>query len=299
MTSASMNTSHATLAGRTTSGGADARERVDGTRLAGVLVAILAPVFAWIAWQGAAGAYAPGSRFGYALGVTGTSMMAVLLLYPLRKHVRLVRNWVPLKHWFAMHMICGITGPLLVVLHSTFRMRSLNATVAMSSMILVALSGVVGRFLYRRIHRGLNDARAVSQDLQHALAGELAEAERVIQPLPAVKQELDRFAAVASQPQLRWRGRAFHFVTLGWKRLRAEHRIARALARVPAAPRSPARAQLASLRRTSRGALRAMQRVAQFAAYERLFSLWRILHVPFVFMLVVSAIVHVVAVHAY
>jgi len=264
-----------------------------------VLLAILAAPFAWIAWQAAAGAYTPGRGFGYALGVAGTSAMTVLLLYPLRKRVRLIRSRVPLKHWFTMHMICGIAGPLLVVLHSTFRMRSLNATVAMGSMILVALSGVVGRFLYRRIHRGLSDARSVSQEMESALAGELAEAERVIQPLPAVRQELDRFAAVASQPQPRWRGRAFHFLTLGWRRLLAEHRIARALARVPAAPRSPARARLASLERTSRGALRAMQRAAQFAAYERLFSLWRILHVPFVFMLVASAIVHVVAVHAY
>ena len=40
-------------------------------------------------------------------------------------------------------------------------------------------------------------------------------------------------------------------------------------------------------------------RVAQFGAYERLFALWHVAHVPFVYLLVISAVVHVFAVHAY
>jgi hypothetical protein len=45
--------------------------------------------------------------------------------------------------------------------------------------------------------------------------------------------------------------------------------------------------------------LDAVQRAAQLAAYERIFSLWHVLHVPLVWLLVLSAIAHVVAVHAY
>jgi len=45
--------------------------------------------------------------------------------------------------------------------------------------------------------------------------------------------------------------------------------------------------------------LNAVTRVAQFKAYERLFSLWHVAHIPFVYLLVISAVVHVVAVHAY
>jgi hypothetical protein len=40
-------------------------------------------------------------------------------------------------------------------------------------------------------------------------------------------------------------------------------------------------------------------RVAQFTAYERLFALWHVLHVPFVYLLVLTACFHVFAVHAY
>jgi len=45
--------------------------------------------------------------------------------------------------------------------------------------------------------------------------------------------------------------------------------------------------------------LQATRQVVEFQAYERLFSLWHVLHVPFVIVMVVCAIAHVVAVHAY
>ena len=45
--------------------------------------------------------------------------------------------------------------------------------------------------------------------------------------------------------------------------------------------------------------LTAVARVAQYTAYEKLFSLWHIVHIPFVYLLVFSAIVHVIAVHVY
>ena len=45
--------------------------------------------------------------------------------------------------------------------------------------------------------------------------------------------------------------------------------------------------------------LRAVQRVAQFGVFERLFSWWHVLHVPLVYMMVLAAVAHVVAVHMY
>jgi hypothetical protein len=45
--------------------------------------------------------------------------------------------------------------------------------------------------------------------------------------------------------------------------------------------------------------LNAVSRVAQFTAYERLFSLWHVAHIPFVYLLIISSLVHVYAVHVY
>jgi hypothetical protein len=60
----------------------------------------------------------------------------------------------------------------------------------------------------------------------------------------------------------------------------------------PAVRRGPTRALLAAQ-------LRLVRAAAQFETYERLFSLWHVLHIPFVYMLAASAVVHVIAVHMY
>jgi hypothetical protein len=45
--------------------------------------------------------------------------------------------------------------------------------------------------------------------------------------------------------------------------------------------------------------LEAVVRVSQFAAYARLFSFWHVAHIPFVYLLVVTTLVHIFAVHVY
>ena len=284
-------------------GAAASRTDAVGGRLARTVaraaMAAAAVAFAWIGWNAAAGALTPRSGFGYALGLVGGSAMAMLLLYPLRKRVRLLRTWVPMKHWLALHVVFGIVGPLLVLFHSAFRLRSLNATVAMGCMVLVAASGVAGRFIYRRIHHGMDGARALLDEAQGACAAELAALESAVGPLPEVRREMEGFAAAAS---LRGGGagaRTLRFVALGIRRAWASRRIAAALAQARRRGRAMTRAELEPVERAARGSLIAMQRVAQYVAYERLFSLWRIVHVPLVFMLVASAVIHVIAVHAY
>jgi len=45
--------------------------------------------------------------------------------------------------------------------------------------------------------------------------------------------------------------------------------------------------------------LAATKRVAEFAGYERLFSLWHALHIPLIFMLIIAAVIHVIAINVY
>ncbi|HJV61433.1 MAG TPA: hypothetical protein VJ743_10850, partial [Albitalea sp.] len=93
------------------------------------------------------GWFTAGDRTGYWLGVAGGVAMLLLFSYPLRKYVRVLHRWGQVKWWFWVHMALGITGPLLILVHSTFRVGSLNAAVALYSMLIVALSGIVGRFI--------------------------------------------------------------------------------------------------------------------------------------------------------
>ena len=75
---------------------------------------------------------------GYALGIVGGAMMLLLLVYPLRKKVRFMRNWGEIKHWFRAHMILGVIGPVLVLFHCNFRIGSINSTVVLFATLAVA-----------------------------------------------------------------------------------------------------------------------------------------------------------------
>jgi hypothetical protein len=246
--------------------------------------------------------YSSGTGVGYALGLVGSLMMLGLLLYPMRKRIRFMHEWGALKHWFRFHMLGGVLGPLLVLFHSTFHVGSFNAAVALSCMLLVVGSGLVGRFIYRKIHHGLYGSHATLKDLEQALAREFEALEPVLRRMPLVKQEVERFAALVSHRPASRVARAVHFLSLGAKRLLAARRLRRALAAYATAEADhlvASRANLSTLPQTINSTLQAVQRRAQFSTYEQLFSLWHVIHIPFLCMLVVTALVHVVAVHAY
>ncbi len=97
----------------------------------------------------------PDRGLGYALGIAGLSGMALLLTYSVRKRARLLQRFGPARYWFEIHMLLGIVGPLAILFHANFQVRSVNAGVALASMIVVASSGFIGRFAYARVHHGL------------------------------------------------------------------------------------------------------------------------------------------------
>ena len=127
-----------------------------------VLVSIFL-VFAWLEkdeyWFHAE------SGLGYAFGIIGCSLMLLLLLYPARKYYKPMRYTFKVHHWFRMHMIFGVLGPCFIILHSNFNLGSLNSNIALFSMLLVALSGLIGRYVYQKIHRGLYGEQILFSDL--------------------------------------------------------------------------------------------------------------------------------------
>jgi hypothetical protein len=233
--------------------------------------------------------YTAGSDLGYNLGLTGGLLMLALLLYPVRKHVKWLHRLGPLKYWFRAHMIGGILGPTFILMHSTFRIGSLNALVALTSMLLVASSGLVGRFVYRRIHHGLYGSRANMKDLSADLTRRFEELAPAMARMHVAEERIDAFARLAGSRFPTWRGRAVHFMTLGWKRAGVARHTAGAAERD----------QLKQLAAALDATLRAIQQTAQFTTYERLFALWHVAHIPFLYMLAFTAAFHVLAVHMY
>jgi hypothetical protein len=252
------------------------------------------------------GLFRAGDDVGYTLGLVGGVMMLLLFTYPLRKYVRALHGWGKVKVWFVVHMVLGVGAPLLILLHSTFHVGSLNAAVALYSMLVVAASGVIGRFIYLRVHRGLSGEKANLRALQARAGLDRTEAGSRLHFAPAIEARLQAFAEAELNAPPGWATWLRQIFALplhsGWVYLRCRAELRAPLRRI-AARRDWSRADTARRRRLAgklvRRYLASVVRVAQFTAYERLFALWHVAHVPFVYLLVISAVVHVVAVHAY
>ena len=250
--------------------------------------------------------FTAGSDLGYWIGVAGGTAMLLLFAYPLRKRWRRVREMGSTRFWFSLHMALGIAGPLLIIVHSTLRFGSVNATVAFLSMALVAGSGVMGRFLYAQIHHGLYGRRASLAELRERAGFDSENLRSKLAFVPEVEHELNEFAHRAEETRHTGLVHPLRFFALGLHAAIARRRCTKvtieALERVAARkhwrPEELAR-RIEKRRKLIARHLAAVQRVAQFAAFERLFSIWHVLHVPLVYMMVLSAIAHVIAVHMY
>jgi len=252
------------------------------------------------------GFFEAGDDTGYWLGVAGGVMMLLLFSYPLRKHFRFTRNWGRVKWWFLVHMILGIGGPLLILLHSTFRVGSLNAAVALYSMLAVATSGIVGRFLYTRVNRGLRSEQASLQDLQVRAGMQRDDARSRLSFSPTVEVRLMAFEdheVHAGADWMTYTRQVFWLPIQQWLVYRQcvadlRHSLLAIAKREHWTSKEYQRRQKHAKNFVNLY-LVAVTRVVQYRAYERMFSLWHIAHIPFIYLLVISAVVHVVAVHAY
>lgn len=252
------------------------------------------------------GGYSAGSDMGYNLGLAGGIMMLLLFLYPLRKHVRSLHRFGPAKYWFALHMTLGIFGPMFILAHSRFQVGSINAGIALTCMLLVAGSGIIGRFIYVRIHHGLYGRRASLEELRELSGVNSKEVQSRLAFAPGVEHALANFEAALAVRHGNPVKSAWVFLTLWWRGHVVYAHCARELAHLYQSQsiqrgwdKAKYRRRLGAAKKLVRAYLQGVQRVAQFNIYERLFSLWHILHVPFVYMMVFSAIAHVVAVHMY
>jgi hypothetical protein len=272
-----------------------------------IAVCLLIAALTWAAWGiTRLGWYKSGDDVGYWLGVAGGVMMLLLLTYPVRKHLGFARRWGKVSWWLVGHMLLGVGGPLFILLHSNFEIRSLNAAAAFYSMVIVALSGVVGRFIYTRINRGMHGERSSFKELQQRAGLDQTQTRSKLTFAPAVEARLRSFGEHEHSVRpgfITCLRRIFWLPVAQWRAYRAcvadlrEPLEAMAVQMGLDSREEARRSRLA--RKLVRRYLQTVVRVAQYTAYERLFSLWHVAHLPFVFLLAITAVVHVVAVHAY
>jgi len=153
----------------------------------------------------------PGSSLGHGYGIGGTALILTNLSYLLRR--RLARLSVgSLRAWLDVHVFTGLFGGMLVLFHSAFQARSSVAVITVASLLVVIVTGLLGRYLYalspkldrERLNRHLSELDAVGPGMGRALAQAVA---RVAVTEPPARPSLLGVVLLVPSWQREWRAR--------------------------------------------------------------------------------------------
>jgi hypothetical protein len=227
----------------------------------------------------------PGSWGGLGLGIAGfLLMLGTELLYSRRKRAR-GRTFGSMSTWLQIHVVTGIVGPYLILLHSAGHFHGLAGWVTVMALIVMG-SGFVGRYIYTAVPRTADGTELAISELEEQIAAADANLNvwRAHQPL-AVVELSRRLASIPPAPA------DSLYLVLGralmlrgyWHKLREE------INRLHPTDRAPLdeMARLLQKRFNLERSLRAL------AMTRRLLSAWHSIHVPLGAVLFTSAAVHI------
>jgi hypothetical protein len=245
------------------------------------LLAVLAitAAFSYVAQDGIP---SPASALGHGMGVVGfLLMLSTETLYSIRKRFTSFTLF-SMNTWLRIHIVTGIVGSYLVVLHSGWKFNGLAGVLTGLTLVMVA-SGLIGRYIYTALPRNLEGVELEVADLEEQIAGldfKLAGAEEEMQLLFPSSAAVDLM--VAQLPQRGWR----LFLGRWWLERRLHQRLRRTFADLP-----PEQAEKLETLLESR--YRLQLQVRSLAMVRRVFALWHLFHVPLSIMLFTLAFVHV------
>ncbi len=233
----------------------------------------------------------PSGPVGISFGLVGAALFLFMWLYPLRKHLPALRRAGNLRTWLQVHILAGLALPFVVAVHAGWRFTGLIG-LGYAAMVLVILSGVVGRYLYGHIPRrqdGLELSLEAVANERRALLTRIAAATGLH---PA---EVDHALHPGAAPGA-GRGIAGTLARLVAGDL-ARRRAVRELARLRAQPRPglppPDPHALAEAVKLARREVALEQQVRMLGATQRVFTWWHVAHLPVAITSFLAILVHV------
>lgn len=226
---------------------------------------------------------------GHAFGIFGSLMIMVgVAMYSSRKRLRVFGGLGRIKHWLEFHIFLCLLGPILVLYHTTFKFGGLVA-VSFWSMSAVVLSGVIGRYLYIQIPKGMQgnelsvaDLNAENEKLSAILSQNFGMGSEFIRRIDAVATP-PRPAAEMSMLD------ALKFFVLGDLTRRGRlHAILSHLERRTLRPDLVKKVRSIAVKR-----IILTRRIAFLQQFRQIFHYWHAVHLPFSVVMFAILLIHV------
>jgi len=233
----------------------------------------------------------PSGTLGLSFGLAGAALFVFMWLYPLRKRLPVLRRAGNLAAWLQVHILAGLLLPFVVAVHAGWRFTGLIG-LGYAAMVLVILSGVVGRYLYSHIPRR-QDGLELSRE---AVAGERRSLiTRIAAATGLAPTEVERTLDPGPEPGA-GRGLAGTFARLvvgDLSRRRAMRELAHRWARPRPGQPAPEPRALAEAVRLARREVALGQQVRMLEATHRVFAWWHVAHLPVAITAFLAILVHV------
>lgn len=135
-------------------------------RLATIVVLMVAAVAGAFLFEAFLSIGAPSpfahTRQGHLMGWIGLGAILLVFVYPIKKRMSPNHRWP--RGWFQVHMVAGVIGPLLILLHSGAHVHAIVPLLSLAAMVVVVVSGIVGQGVHYIALRTLNDRRRQLHD---------------------------------------------------------------------------------------------------------------------------------------
>ena len=219
--------------------------------------------------------------FGHTLGVAGFLLMLMTeTLYTLRKRSRSAR-WGKVSTWLQFHIVTGLVGPYMVLLHSSWKFNGLAGIVLLMTGVIV-FSGFIGRYIYTAIPRSADGLELETGEIQRQIDALQEEIEAWMGKQPRVSEQLLGYSTVPVSNTTRRASNSFGDLGYRINMWNIQRKMD-----------PETRVQAATLNGLikRRGTLDRQR--SSLAQARRLMALWHTLHVPLGLALFAAAFVHI------
>jgi hypothetical protein len=233
----------------------------------------------------------PSGDIGQSFGVLALALLLFLWIYPFRRMLGNARGLGSVAGWLRIHTFAGMAIPLVAAVHAGWRFTGLIG-LGYLAMLIVSLSGYIGRYLYTRIPRsrtGIELTRDEIAGRRRALITEIADR------LQRTPQEVERAleAAARTAPVVGTLGTLRRLLSDDVARWRAAGALRREWGASRPGARSVDSKTLRQAVRLARDEIRLAQQARILEATQRVFRYWHVAHRPVAITGLIAVLIHV------
>lgn len=232
----------------------------------------------------------PGGFIGHGLGILGSLMMLIMFIYSIRKRIRYFRNWGKLPTWLNYHIFLGISGPILVTFHTAMKFGGL-VSISYWSMVAVALSGFIGRYIYIKIPHHVSGKELTKDEFKNQLHTMTHTFKR---DFGLSDKTINKILLLSGAEKIEKRGllgifTIFFMDITGWFKWQGIKNEIQKSSTI-------SKSEIHKFKQSLKHIVKMDRQIAFWKAAQSLFHYWHVIHKPFAYTMIVIMVIHVVVV---